>query len=102
MQMCVFVSVLSRFRSFEINGLCPVMNKNWLCYACTYLCRQVCHWGASFFEDVPLVSFFTFYLPSCQVRLSLGDSSLSCHVSFQALINSLGSCDLLVHCLNYR
>ena len=31
-----------------------------------------------FFEDVPLVEFMYLYLLSCQVRVTVGDSSLCC------------------------
>ena len=51
--------------SFEIKGLCPVLNRNWVCLVPVHTCVAECAWnvgyicqcGASFLEDVPLVDF---------------------------------------------
>ena len=61
--MCVFIC----WASFKIKGLCPILNKkkikNWFC--CMPVHTHVgedaqnggytCHWGASCFEDEPLI-----------------------------------------------
>ena len=95
MCICVFIS----WTSFEINGLCPLCNKNWLSYACAHLCRRMClkcrvHMplGASFLEDVPLVEFtylvFT-RMPGERYRRRLRSLLFYLCYVFRALINSL-------------
>ena len=85
--------------SFRIKGLCLVLNKNWLSYACPHLRQQVClqrrvymPLGGIRFEDVPLGS----YVPCIKSHARLKkycrwlESLLFCLCDvFQALINSL-------------
>ena len=59
--MRVFVSALSRFRSFEINGLCPVMNKNWFCVMPVHICVAKCATGGHPFLRMYL--WWSFFLP---------------------------------------
>ena len=85
----VCICVIICWASFEIKGLCPVLNKNELCFMPVHTCVAECAWnvgytrhfGASVFEDVPLVEFM-YLVPcerhACYVRVTVGDSGLCC------------------------
>ena len=107
--MCVCVCVCVCVE--PIIGLegCLALNKNWFCLmpvlACVIECAWnvgcICHWGASFREDVPLVEFmFPLFtcMPDnyCRQLRSLLFCLCQCVMSFQCyLINSFVCCFLL-------
>ena len=94
--ICVFIC----WASFEIKGLCPVLNKNGFWFMPVHSCVAECawnvgytrHWGASVFEDVPLVEFMYLVftrMPCESYRRRLRSLLLYWCVVFRTLINSL-------------
>ena len=96
-QICLFVC----WASFEIKGLCLILNKNLvLSYACAHLCCWVClkwrvyicHWWASFLRMCLWWSLCTLCLLACQVRVTVGDSGLCwwfCVMAFKCQLTPL-------------